>query len=216
MSGPGQDAAHTNTRPTILVTDDAPEYLMLLGEILSPHYNVRIAGNGASAIELASNAPQPSLILLDVEMPGMDGYETLRRLREQATTRDIPVIFVTGNNDTNDELHGLELGAVDYITKPPRPAILLARGFNLIMNQTLFARMLRNLHVALVLLLVVLSAAGLGMLLEMAAGIGCGPVARPGVEAGGEGVEGSGMSDLYFPFGGISPDHDPDLIHQVK
>lgn len=130
MSGPGQNAAHTNTRPTILVTDDAPEYLMLLGEILSPHYNVRIAGNGASAIELAANAPQPSLILLDVEMPGMDGYETLRRLREQITTRDIPVMFVTANNDTNDERRGLELGAVDYLTKPPRPAILLARVRN--------------------------------------------------------------------------------------
>ena len=93
MSDPEQNT--TQTRSTILVADDAPEYLMLLGEILSPHYNVRIAGNGASAIELASNAPQPSLILLDVEMPGMGGHETLRRLREQATTRDIPVIFVT-------------------------------------------------------------------------------------------------------------------------
>jgi len=130
MNAPEYIEKQTATRATILLTDDAPEYLMLLGEILSPYYNVRIAGSGASAIELASNAPQPSLILLDVEMPGMDGYETLQRLREQHTTRDIPVIFVTANNDTNDERRGLELGAVDYITKPPRPAILLARVRN--------------------------------------------------------------------------------------
>jgi len=130
MNAPEYIEKQTATRATILLTDDAPEYLMLLGEILSPYYNVRIAGSGANAIELASNAPQPSLILLDVEMPGMDGYETLQRLREQHTTRDIPVIFVTANNDTNDERRGLELGAVDYITKPPRPAILLARVRN--------------------------------------------------------------------------------------
>ncbi|NBR28338.1 MAG: response regulator [Betaproteobacteria bacterium] len=130
MNGPESIDTFGATRATVLLTDDAPEYLMLLGEILSPHYNVRIAGSGASAIELAAAAPQPSLILLDVEMPGMDGYETIRRLREQNATRDIPVIFVTANNDSNDERRGLELGAVDYITKPPRPAILLARVRN--------------------------------------------------------------------------------------
>jgi len=130
MNRPDRIDAPGAARATVLLTDDAPEYLMLLGEILSPHYNVRIAGSGASAIELAAAAPQPSLILLDVEMPGMDGYETIRRLREQAATREIPVIFVTANNDTNDERRGLELGAVDYITKPPRPAILLARVHN--------------------------------------------------------------------------------------
>jgi len=118
------------TRTTILLADDAPEYLVLLGEILSPHYNVRLAGSGAGAIELAAAAPLPSLILLDVDMPGMDGYETLQRLRAQPSTRDIPVIFVTDNNDSSDEKRGLELGAVDYITKPPRPAILLARVHN--------------------------------------------------------------------------------------
>ncbi len=115
---------------TILLVDDAPEFLMLLEEILSPHYKIRVASNGASAIERAAALPRPSLILLDVEMPEMDGYETLQRLREQPSSSDIPVIFVTGNNDTGDEKRGLELGAVDYITKPPRPAILLARIHN--------------------------------------------------------------------------------------
>jgi two-component system sensor histidine kinase/response regulator len=124
------DAPGADGRPTILLADDAPEYLMLLGEILSPSYNVRIAGSGASAIELAAAAPKPSLILLDIEMPGMNGYETIQRLRAQRSTCDIPVIFVTANNETHDECKGLDLGAVDYITKPPAPAILLARVRN--------------------------------------------------------------------------------------
>ena len=115
---------------TILLVDDAPEFLMLLEEILSPHYKICLANNGAGAIERAAALPRPSLILLDVEMPGMDGYETLRRLREQPSSSDIPVIFVTGNHDTGDEKRGLELGAVDYITKPPRPAILRVRIHN--------------------------------------------------------------------------------------
>lgn len=130
MIGDPQHDDRAGARATILVADDAPEYLMLLGEILSPHYTVRIAGSGASALELAAAAPQPSLILLDVEMPGMDGYATIARLREQQSTSDIPVIFVTANRDTGDEHRGLSLGAVDYITKPPRPAILLARVRN--------------------------------------------------------------------------------------
>ena len=120
-------SAATPDQATILLVDDAPEYLMLLEAILSAHYTIRLAGSGADAIELAAQSPQPSLILMDVDMPAMDGYETLRRLRAQAASRDIPVIFVTGNRDTGDEKHGLELGAVDYITKPPQPAILLAR-----------------------------------------------------------------------------------------
>ena len=115
---------------TILLVDDAPEYLLLLEEILSGHYKIRVASSGTSALERATESPMPSLILLDVEMPGMDGYETLRRLRAQPASSDIPVIFATGNLNTGDEKHGLELGAVDYITKPPRPAILLARIHN--------------------------------------------------------------------------------------
>jgi len=130
MNTPDYTGPDTTPRPTILLVDDAPEYLMLLGEILTPHYNVRIASNGRSAIELASASPQPSLILLDVEMPDMDGYETVKHLREQPSTRDIPVIFITANHETEDEQHGLDLGAVDYITKPPRPSILLARVRN--------------------------------------------------------------------------------------
>jgi signal transduction histidine kinase len=124
---PASEDTDAGAPPTILLVDDAPEYLMLLGDVLAPHFKVRIAGNGASALELAAAAPQPSLILLDVDMPGMDGYATIKRLREQNSTRDIPVIFVTSKDVVGDEQHGFELGAVDYITKPPHPAVLLAR-----------------------------------------------------------------------------------------
>jgi signal transduction histidine kinase len=112
---------------TILIVDDAPDYLMLLGDLIAPHYKARIANSGARAIELAAVAPQPALILLDVDMPGMDGFATLEALQKLPATRDIPVIFVTGLHDDIDEQHGFDLGAVDYIAKPPRPAILLAR-----------------------------------------------------------------------------------------
>ena len=81
--------------PTLLVVDDTPEYLMILGEILSPEYRVRVASHGAAAVEFARQAPAPDLILLDVLMPGMSGYETLAALKSDPRTADIPVIFVT-------------------------------------------------------------------------------------------------------------------------
>ena len=113
--------------PTILVVDDTPENLSLLGEILAPSFGVRIANSGRRALELARAAPVPDLILLDVMMPGMDGFEVLARLRGEPRTRNVPVIFVTAMNADEDEARGLGLGAVDYITKPLRPAIVLAR-----------------------------------------------------------------------------------------
>jgi putative two-component system response regulator len=112
---------------TLLVVDDNPDNLMLLGELLQAEYRVLAATSGPRALEIAGRLPRPDLILLDVMMPGMDGYAVLARLREDACTRDIPVIFITAMNATRDEEHGLEQGAVDYITKPIRPAIVLAR-----------------------------------------------------------------------------------------
>ena len=111
----------------ILIVDDVPENLSVLGELLQPTYRVRAANSGARALQIANSPPPPDLILLDVMMPGMDGYQVLRELRDNATTRDIPVIFVTAMDGTDDEEKGLDLGAVDYITKPIRPAIVLAR-----------------------------------------------------------------------------------------
>ena len=117
-------------RETILIVDDTPENLRVLGELLQDSYLVRAATTGERALEVAGTSPKPDLILLDVMMPAMDGYECLRRLRERPDTRDIPVIFVTALDSTKDERRGLELGAVDYITKPVRPAIVQARVRN--------------------------------------------------------------------------------------
>ena len=120
-------APETLPKQTVLVVDDVPQNITLLGELLQPHYAVRAANSGERALQVAQSAPQPDIILLDVMMPGMDGYEVLRRLRAEKETRDIPVIFVTAMDSTESEERGLELGAVDYITKPIQPAIVLAR-----------------------------------------------------------------------------------------
>ncbi len=116
-----------HSHPTILIVDDTPENLTVLGELLQSVYRVRVAVSGARALRIAVSDPKPDLILLDVMMPGMDGYTVLEQLREDVRTRDIPVIFVTAMDSTEDEQFGLDLGAVDYITKPIRPAIVLAR-----------------------------------------------------------------------------------------
>lgn len=114
-------------RATILVVDDTPDNLTVLGELLQPDYLVRAASSGRRALQVAASQPRPNLILLDVMMPEMNGFEVLSRLREHPDTQDIPVIFVTAMDATEDEEHGLAAGAVDYITKPLRPAVVLAR-----------------------------------------------------------------------------------------
>jgi putative two-component system response regulator len=114
-------------RQTNRIVDDSPENLTVLGELLAQHYRVRAAASGPRALQLAAQDPLPDLILLDVMMPAMNGYEVLERLRDAPATRDIPVIFTTAMSATDDEHRGLVLGAVDYITKPLRPAIVLAR-----------------------------------------------------------------------------------------
>ena len=117
----------TADRATILIVDDTPENLGVLSELLQPHYAVRAANNGARALAIAASTPRPELILLDIMMPDLDGYAVLERLQADPATRNIPVIFVTALNSTEDEQRGFELGAVDYITKPIRPAVVLAR-----------------------------------------------------------------------------------------
>ncbi len=112
---------------TILVVDDQPENLSVIGELLRPSYRIRAANSGAAALRVATTAPRPDLILLDVMMPDMDGYQVLEKLKENPTTTDIPVIFVTALDAEQDEEHGFKLGAVDYITKPIKPVVLLAR-----------------------------------------------------------------------------------------
>ncbi|MEQ1621975.1 MAG: HD domain-containing phosphohydrolase [Methylococcales bacterium] len=112
---------------TILIVDDAPENLSLLSELLQPYYHVRAANSGERALKTVMIDPQPDLILLDVIMPNMDGVEVIKRLKSDHRTAGIPVIFVTAMESFKDEERGLALGAVDYITKPIRPAIVLAR-----------------------------------------------------------------------------------------
>jgi diguanylate cyclase (GGDEF)-like protein len=114
--------------PTILVVDDMAENLAVIGESLRhAGFAVRVANSGATALHLATRAPQPSLILLDVMMPEMDGYEVLRRLRENESTRRIPVIFLTAMDDSEDIVAGLRQGAADYITKPCPAEVVVAR-----------------------------------------------------------------------------------------
>ena len=115
------------THKTLLIVDDSPENLTVLNELLQPIYLVRVATSGQKALRIAGTAPRPDLILLDVMMPEMDGYQVFEQLRANAATCDIPIIFVTAMDNTEAELHGLDVGAVDYITKPIVPPIVLAR-----------------------------------------------------------------------------------------
>ncbi len=117
-------APHT---PTILAVDDSPENLNLLVGLLRTHYQVKVANSAERAFKILHSGILPDLILLDVMMPGIDGYEACRRLKADPALAEIPVIFLTALSESSDETHGLEIGAVDYITKPLSPAILLAR-----------------------------------------------------------------------------------------
>ncbi len=119
------NSAHA--KPSILVVDDTPDNIDVLKEALKRDYTVRPALDGATALKIALSDPKPDLILLDIMMPGMDGYEVIRRLQADDNTREIPVIFVTAVSDIESELKGFELGAVDYITKPFSPAIVRTR-----------------------------------------------------------------------------------------
>ena len=117
----------TDTRPILLAIDDAPENLSVLHELLSPLYRVLAVNSGETGLWRAAIEPRPDLILLDVMMPVMDGYTVMRQLQDNPATRDIPVIFLTALTDEDSEGKGLQLGAADYVTKPIRAPILLAR-----------------------------------------------------------------------------------------
>ncbi|MEO5351597.1 MAG: response regulator [Magnetococcus sp. XQGC-1] len=112
---------------TILIVDDTPENLDILKGILVAHYRVQVATNGRLAIKIALSPSPPDLILLDVMMPEMDGYEVCRLLKEGERTREIPVLFVTAKSEVADEIQGFELGAADYLVKPVSPPVVLAR-----------------------------------------------------------------------------------------
>ncbi len=124
------DELNLATRQTILLVDDTADNLTLMNDLLKDRYKIKIANSGAKALRITQVEIPPDLILLDVMMPEMDGHEVCRILKSDARTRDIPVIFLTAKSDPADEKMGLELGAVDYLTKPISPAIALARVKN--------------------------------------------------------------------------------------
>jgi serine phosphatase RsbU (regulator of sigma subunit) len=111
----------------VLIVDDAPANLQVVRSILKDDFKIRVATSGAKALDLVKAKPQPDLILLDVMMPEMDGYEVCRILKATPEAKDIPVIFLTGKTETDDETKGFKVGAVDYIHKPFSPAVVKAR-----------------------------------------------------------------------------------------
>ena len=114
-------------KPTVLVVDDTPDNLSLMSGLLKEHYRVMLANNGERAIKLARAAEAPDLILLDIMMPGLSGYDVCKILKDDPATLHIPIIFLTAMTAAEEERKGLELGAVDFITKPVNPPIMLAR-----------------------------------------------------------------------------------------
>jgi adenylate cyclase len=117
----------SSNNSVILIVDDTPENVDVLAGVLREHYQIKVALNGPKALKIAQSDPAPALILLDVMMPEMDGYQVCLQLQANEQTRRIPVIFVTAKSEVEDEAQGFGLGAVDYITKPVNPAIVLAR-----------------------------------------------------------------------------------------
>jgi putative two-component system response regulator len=113
-------------RPTVLVIDDEPFNLSLMDELLNKDYTIQTASNGPDALKLAFATP-PDLILVDVMMPGMDGFEVCRLLKNNASTVHIPVIFITAKNEVSDEERGFAMGASDFIHKPISAPIVAAR-----------------------------------------------------------------------------------------
>ena len=114
-------------RAKILIVDDMPANIRILGQLLRAKYHIRIATSGEKALAITASENPPDLVLLDIMMPSMDGYEVCRRLKKDAKLSNIPVIFITAKGEVEDETKGLEIGAVDYIVKPFSPPIIMAR-----------------------------------------------------------------------------------------
>ncbi|MFM2155623.1 MAG: hypothetical protein RL516_372 [Bacteroidota bacterium] len=113
--------------PIVLVVDDAVENLQVLSGLLKDKYRIKIAKNGEKALELANASEKPNLILLDVVMPGMSGFEVCAQLKSDESTKNIPVIFITALNEATDETKGFSVGGADFIAKPFHPEVVLAR-----------------------------------------------------------------------------------------
>jgi putative two-component system response regulator len=114
-------------KPTVLIVDDTPANLSVMSGLLKDSYRVKVANSGETALRIVRGASPPDLVLLDIMMPGLSGYDVCRELKADPATRDVPIIFLTAMTATEDEKKGFEMGAVDYITKPVSPPIVLAR-----------------------------------------------------------------------------------------
>lgn len=117
-------------RPMVLIVDDMAANIAILSELLQNDYRIKVAKSGKKALQIVQEVDKPDLILLDIEMPEMSGYAVCKELKNNAETSGIPVIFVTAKSDVNDEAYGLNLGAVDYISKPFHPTIVKIRVKN--------------------------------------------------------------------------------------
>ena len=119
--------AKPSSKSTVLIVDDSPENITVLGALLRQECTVRVATSGEKALQIVNSDHPPDLILLDVIMPGMDGYEVCNMIKANPATKNIPIIFITAKSGEDDEVKGFELGAVDYITKPFSPVVIKAR-----------------------------------------------------------------------------------------
>lgn len=125
-----------NSKATILIVDDSITNIMLLSDILKDEYNIKIAKNGLKALEILNSETQIDLVLLDIEMPEINGYEVCIEAKNNQKTKNIPIIFVTGKNEQEDEEYGLNLGAIDYIIKPfSKPIIKLRIKNHILLKQ---------------------------------------------------------------------------------
>ncbi|MBT9584055.1 response regulator [bacterium] len=138
MDSPSSDPA--SSRSSVLIVDDEPTNINILYSLLKEDYRTLVATNGKRAVELARSSRPPQLILLDIMMPEMDGYEVCKLLKEDPLTRHIPVLFTTAQNDPQEMARGFEVGAADYIHKPICPSILKAR----VNTHLLLARLLQH------------------------------------------------------------------------
>jgi putative two-component system response regulator len=121
------DPFDATRKHTALVVDDSKESLQVLNEVLGDRHKVRLASCGEQALRAMSQKPKPDIILLDIMMPEMDGYEVCRQLKSNAVTAEIPVIFLTAKTRIEDAQRGFDVGCVDYITKPILPPVVIAR-----------------------------------------------------------------------------------------
>ncbi len=123
---PRRETGH-HPRDTILIVDDTPSNIQVLAEALSSNYEIKVATDGKAALEIMSQEEKPDMVLLDVMMPEMDGYQACRRIKQEPSIWDIPIIFVTAKAEAEDQQRGFDLGAVDYITKPFDIPLVMAR-----------------------------------------------------------------------------------------